>query len=248
MEHIRVLAAGSLRFVWPQLIAAFNVRQQINVETEFGPAGLLYQRIQQGENCHLFASANLTHPQALLSSGRACSFVPFTYNQLCLSVKTSLITATTNWLELLNDPQLRIATSTPLSDPSGDYSWQLFTRIEQHHKGMGNALKARALQLVGGPDSPAVPAEKIAASWLLENDRADIFIGYRNYAAGLKNQTTITVLDIPSPFQVQADYALAVCHPQAQPLADFLLTVQAQNIFQQAGFGGLTTTPRYATA
>ena len=237
MNSIRVLAAGSLRLVWPELIAAFKASQQIDVETEFGPAGLLCQRIQQGESCHLFASANVAHPQTLLSSGRALSLALFTCNQLCLSVKTPLMTATTDWLELLSNPLLRVATSTPVSDPSGDYTWQLFTLIEQRYKGMGNALKDRALQLVGGADSAVVPAGEMAASWLLENDRADIFIGYRHYAMRLKNHKTITVLDIPSPFQIQADYALAVYHPEAQPLANFLLTVQAQKILQQAGFG-----------
>ncbi len=236
LNNIRVLAAGSLRLVWPELIDAFKAHQRINVETEFGPAGLLCQRIQQGETCHLFASANAAHPQTLLTSGKALSVAVFTHNQLCLSVKTALISASADWLALLTDPSLRVATSTPQSDPSGDYTWQLFDLIEQHYAGRGNALKDRALQLVGGPKSPVVPAGEMAASWLLENDRADIFIGYRNYAARLKNLKTLTVLDIPSPFQVQADYALAICQAEAQPLADFLLTAQAKRILQQAGF------------
>lgn len=64
---MRVLAAGSLRRVWPQLMAHFPEA----VETQFGPAGLLRERIVSGEACDLFASANLAHPQALHVMGRA---------------------------------------------------------------------------------------------------------------------------------------------------------------------------------
>ncbi|EAO0583408.1 molybdenum ABC transporter substrate-binding protein, partial [Salmonella enterica subsp. enterica serovar Javiana] len=56
---MRILAAGSLRVVWPQLMAAF----QADAVCDFGPAGLLRERIEAGEACDFFASANLAHPQ-----------------------------------------------------------------------------------------------------------------------------------------------------------------------------------------
>ncbi|VDY38147.1 molybdate ABC transporter substrate-binding protein [Salmonella enterica subsp. enterica serovar Daytona] len=62
---MRILAAGSLRVVWPQLMTAF----QADAVCDFGPAGLLRERIEAGEACDFFASANLAHPQALLESG-----------------------------------------------------------------------------------------------------------------------------------------------------------------------------------
>ncbi|KDS07256.1 molybdate ABC transporter periplasmic molybdate-binding protein, partial [Salmonella enterica subsp. enterica serovar Heidelberg str. RI-11-014319] len=39
---MRILAAGSLRVVWPQLMAAF----QADAVCDFGPAGLLRERIE----------------------------------------------------------------------------------------------------------------------------------------------------------------------------------------------------------
>lgn len=66
---MRILAAGSLRVVWPQLMTAF----QADAVCDFGPAGLLRERI---EACDFFASANLAHPQALLESGRALRVAP----------------------------------------------------------------------------------------------------------------------------------------------------------------------------
>jgi len=225
---ISILAAGSLRKIWPALAKAWDRP----VAIEFGPAGVLCERIRQGERCDLFLSANTAHPQSLLTAEIASEVAVFTHNQLCLSVKDTLLRGNPNWLELLADPALRVATSTPLSDPSGDYTWQLFEHIEQHYAGMGTVLKQRARQLVGGAESPAVPAGESAASWLLNSDRADIFIGYQSYAA----RPGIAVVAIPPPFQVRASYAFAVCHAGASALADFLLSAQAQAIFQQGGF------------
>ena len=225
---LSVLAAGSLRAIWPKIAAVYG--QAITVK--FGPAGLLCERIRQGERCDLFLSANTAHPQALLLAGYALESCVFVHNELCLSVRKRLATPERSWLDLLSDPTLRIATSTPISDPSGDYTWQLFEGIEQQHAGLGESLKQRALQLVGGPKSPTVPAGQSAAGWLLNNDRADIFIGYQSYAA----QPGIAVLAIPAPFQIRADYAFAVCHADARPLAAFLLSAQAQTILQEGGF------------
>lgn len=50
---MRILAAGSLRVVWPQLMAAF----QADAVCDFGPAGLLRERIEAGEACDFLLSA-----------------------------------------------------------------------------------------------------------------------------------------------------------------------------------------------
>lgn len=94
---MRILAAGSLRVVWPQLMAAF----QADAVCDFGPAGLLRERIEAGEACDFFASANLAHPQALLESGRALRVAPFTTNRLCLSVRAQAMREGEDWLSLL---------------------------------------------------------------------------------------------------------------------------------------------------
>lgn len=62
---MRVLAAGSLKAVWPALMAYFPEP----VETRFGPAGLLRERIEAGEPCDLFASASEEHPQNCCTLG-----------------------------------------------------------------------------------------------------------------------------------------------------------------------------------
>lgn len=63
MNDILLFAAGSLRLAFAPLLSAFQRRAGQKVTAEFGPAGLLRQRIENGERPQLFASANVAHPQ-----------------------------------------------------------------------------------------------------------------------------------------------------------------------------------------
>ena len=236
MSDLQILAAGSLRNVWPALMAAFEQQTGIITASHFAPAGLLRQRIVNGEPCDLFASANLAHPQALLQQGHAVQVGIFTRNQLCLAAKASQVHCSDDWLTLLSRPQLRLATSTPASDPSGDYAWQLFDIIEQRHPGVGASLKKRAMPMVGGADTPPIPPGQQAASWLITHGQAELFLGYHSYAAELSRQTELRVFTIPRCYQPEITYGFALCHPRAAPLAEFLPSPAAQRLLQAAGF------------
>lgn len=226
---MRVLAAGSLRGVWPQLLAHFPHP----VETQFGPAGLLRERIEAGEPCDLFASANVAHPQALLQKGVARSVEVFASNSLCLTARSAVLRDGDDWLSLLTRPDLRLATSTAGCDPSGDYTQALFTRMGE----AGIAVRERAMALVGGRGSAPVPQGKLAAEWLIQSGQADLFIGYASYAPKLRLIPDLSVLNIPEPVNPRVEYACAVMSPEGQALAEFLQSEQAKVILQQAGFG-----------
>lgn len=104
--------------------------QAETIRCDFGPAGLLRERIEAGEPCDFFASANVAHPQALLASGRALSVSSFALNRLCLTVRADAMREGDDWRSLLMREDLRIGTSTPGCDPSGDYTQQLFREWE----------------------------------------------------------------------------------------------------------------------
>ena len=125
-----LLAAGSLKSAFLPLLARFQQLSGIQVEAQFGPAGLLRERIEGGERCSLFACANTEHPQVLLQAGLAIKCCSFAANRLMLTVRRTPDTDRADWLALLRDSRLRLATSTPGCDPSGDYTWQLFARLE----------------------------------------------------------------------------------------------------------------------
>ncbi len=54
---LTLLAAGSLKSAFLPLLARFQQLSGIQVEAQFGPAGLLRERIEGGERCSLFACA-----------------------------------------------------------------------------------------------------------------------------------------------------------------------------------------------
>jgi len=243
MTTLNILAAGSLRAVWPDLMASFTSLSGLRITTDFGPAGRLRQRIEAGEACDFFASANRLHPEALLQQGRAVKLGLFAANTLCLTARRDIVTRADDWLSLLCRDDLRVATSTPLSDPSGDYTWELFDNIERLHPGSGSRLKAKARPMVGGTDGLMVPKGELAAQWLIEQKHTDMFIGYASYAPRLQLCPKLHVLNIPAPYNVVAEYGWACCSDPALPLAAFLSSAEAQTILQQHGFQ-LSATPR----
>lgn len=233
---IRVLAAGSLKAVWSPLMDAFSAQSGVAVSTGFGPAGLLCQRIANGEPCDVFASANLAHPQALAARGQVIATGVFAANRLCLTVARHLVRPGDDWFSLLTRPALRLGTSTPGCDPCGDYTWQLFDALEHRQPGFGAQLKGRARQLVGGPGRLSVPAGQMAASWLINTGKADMFIGYASYAPRLRMIPAVQVVTLPDEINVAARYGYGVCHPRGQPLAAYLCSDGARQILGQAGF------------
>ena len=234
---LRVFAAGSLKGAFAPLCRQFGEQGGIAVEVTFGPAGLLRERIEAGEPCDLFASANVAHPQALMQSGRALETRTFAFNRLNLTARSTLQTRRAGWLDLLCDPTLRIATSTPGCDPSGDYAQELFTRIEQRYPGVGRTIAGRALALVGGRDTLPVPAGEIAGGWLLDHNRADIFIGYAHYARQLESSGRFHTLAIPEDYAPRCEYQLARLsgNPETTALAAWILSVPGQRFLLQAG-------------
>ena len=237
-NSIKVLAAGSLRRAWQPLCEAFTEKTGTKVNAEFGPAGLLRERIEQGEKVDLFASANTSHPLALQQHGKALSVDNFCGNSLCVTARKVPELETLNWLKVLLDSRFRLATSTPKSDPSGDYTWQLFENIERRHPGAGETLRNKALRLVGGENSAKVPESKLAAEWLICSGQADVFIGYTSYATLLRENDELEVFNVPADYNVRAIYALATCTEKGKPLAEFILSETGQHILQNAGFCG----------
>ncbi|AWL60187.1 substrate-binding domain-containing protein [Klebsiella quasipneumoniae] len=235
---LMLLAAGSLKSAFQPLVAQFQQHTGLAVDVQFGPAGLLRERIESGTPCAVFASANAAHPQALLQAGLAQECRGLARNQLMLTVRRSPENDALDWLALLSAPRLRLATSTPGCDPSGDYTWQLFTRLEARYPGLGKALSGRAQPLVGGRDSLSVPPGAIAGAWLIRQNLADLFIGYAHYGAALAACDDLRTLVIPAPWNICCDYQLArlSADPAATALYRFILGEAGQACLRRAGF------------
>ena len=100
----------------------------------------------------VFASADLGHPAKLVDAGYAGSKVAiFARNELCAPVREGVEISPDGLLETMLDPTVRLATSTPKADPSGDYAFALFAKADAVKPGARSTLEVKALQLTGGP-------------------------------------------------------------------------------------------------
>lgn len=240
--EVRVYAAGSLRAALTEVAQAFERSQPgVRVQFTFGPSGLLRDRIVRGERADVFASANMTHPQALAAAGKAGAVQRFARNAMCALLAPAVDATPATLVERLLDPALKLGTSTPKADPSGDYAWMVFERIEQQgRRGAARQLADKALQLTGGPNSPAPPPGRSVYGELVAQGRADIFLTYcTNAVAAVAEQPQLRALAVPAAIDVRSDYGLSVIQgapAEAGRFAAFVLADAGQAILVRHGF------------
>jgi ABC-type molybdate transport system substrate-binding protein len=238
-EPVKLLAAGSLKAAMTDIGKAFSASSGAAVESSFGASGLLRDRIAGGEEADVFASANLEHPRAIAEE-RGLEVRAFARNTLCALAQPALEVTSANLLANLIDPKVRVGTSTPKADPSGDYAWELFDKAQALEAGAAETLKAKALQLTGGPNSPKPPRERSVYGWIMEEKQADIFLTYcTNAVIAAAEVPGLQVVEVPEALAVGADYGLVVVsgRPEAKALADFILSTDGQAILNSYGFG-----------
>lgn len=242
-DDLAVYAAGSLRAAMTDLARAFERGAPTTVKLTLGPSGLLKDRIEGGEAAQVFASANMSHPEALRASGRAEAVRPFARNALCALASSAFSLQGKPLAQRLLDSDVRVGTSTPRADPSGDYAFQMFERIESSGTagaGSAAALKAKALQLTGGPNSPQPPAGRNLYGMLVDEGKADVFITYCTNAAEAKQQLpSLQVLAVPDAINVSAVYGIATVRPagpSARAFVDFVTSPAGQKILGTFGF------------
>jgi ABC-type molybdate transport system substrate-binding protein len=243
-EPVRVYAAGSLNAAITDMATAFTAAGGPPVTTVFGPSGLLRERIEKGEPAAVFASADVDHAQRLARSGRSGPAIVFARNRLCALAAPGLSVAPVSLLDRMLDPNIKLGTSTPKADPSGDYAWQLFEKAEKIRPGAFAVLDAKALKLVGGPNTPPPQPGHSLYGTLLAEHKADIFLTYcTNAEQAAREVTAARVIEIPETLAVGASYALTVVdasRPGAERFALYVLSIPGQEILSRHGFMTVT--------
>lgn len=121
-ETVQLYAAGSLRGALTEIAKAYESSTGNKVEAKYGPSGLLKTEISAGAKADVFASANMEHPQALHDEKKGGPVLRFARNKLCALVRPGVTVDSANLLERMLDPNVKLGTSTPKADPSGDYA------------------------------------------------------------------------------------------------------------------------------
>ncbi|MBX3611344.1 MAG: substrate-binding domain-containing protein [Hydrogenophaga sp.] len=237
---VRVMAAGSLREAFEALAPLHRAAGGPAWCSRFAAAGLLRQRIEAGVPADVFASANLDHPRALAQQGGWSEPQVFAHNPMCALVAPSLRSDPHALLDALLNPALRLGTSTPLADPSGDYALAVFDRAEALKAGARDALRARAMALTGGPQSPRAPEGRNTYAWVMAEHRLDVFLTYRTNAQRAQREwAELRVVALPEALSVRADYGLCwrlAAGQGAEQLAQWLLGAQARDTLASHGF------------
>ncbi|MFS2033825.1 molybdate ABC transporter substrate-binding protein [Polaromonas sp. CT11-55] len=239
---LRVYAAGSLREALTEVARVYESRTGLKTQLTFGASGLLRERIEKGEAAQVFASADTQHPQRLHAMAASAWAQPtlFVRNQLCALAVPQLSAEPGKLLNLMLDPAVKLGTSTPKADPSGDYAWEVFRKAEALKPGAYAALDAKALKLTGSPEAPQPPAGRSTYEWLITEGRADLFLTYCTNAVAVRKEVPrMNVLQMPLELQVSAAYGLTARSGDAAAaqFAAYLLTPEAQEVFLRFGFG-----------
>src|SRR5215468_8986840 len=119
-DTLRVVSAGSLTDAFTDLLRRFPAGVDTIAVPEFGPSGLMREKIETGLDVDLFASADMEQARRLAIGHPERAVIHFTRNRVCAVARSAVGLTATNMLDRLLDPAVRLATSTPGADPSGD--------------------------------------------------------------------------------------------------------------------------------
>lgn len=239
-SEVLLHAACSLRGALTDVAAAFEAQSGIRVRAKYGASGTLRDAIAAGEPAQVFASANMAHPDSLAKAGKSTPVVLFARNRLCALVRPGLAVTPETLLDTMLRHDVKLGTSTPKADPSGDYAWEVFRKAEALKPGATAALEKKALALTGGPTSAQPPEGRNAYGWHVTEGRVDVFLNYCTAATVAQRANPgQQIVALPAALAVGADYGLTTMNaasPEAYRFAMFILSAEGQAILVKHGF------------
>ncbi len=242
-QTVQIFAAGSLRGVLTELAAQAGPALGIEVKSSFGGSGSMRERIEKGEPADLLMSADLGSPGKLEAQGRTVvPVIAFARNRMCIVSRKAAGVTAANLINRLHAAKVRLKTSTPIADPSGDYAWSIFKRIEALHPGAQAILERKAQASIELVATPATPTQSAAAA-LFAAHAIDMSITYCSGSAALeKEMPELTSLVVPANIDPHPIYGVAVLstRPEVMRLALFLLSEKGQDIIGRQGLVPLT--------
>lgn len=237
-ETVEVYSAGSLRGVVGALAREAQSRWNLEVKPTFGGSGLLRERIEKGETPDLFLSADLASPLKLEQQGKTVvPAIAIAGNRMCIISRRELKLTADNLIDGLLAKGVRIRTSTPVADPSGDYAWAIFDRIERLRPGAGAKLKEKAQASMALPMKPAAPEQNPMAA-LFNSHQIDVAISYcSGTPALLKDAPDVTSLVVPPALDPHPIDGMAILadKPAVLRLALWLLSEKGQAAVAEQG-------------
>lgn len=232
-----LMAAGSLHDAMNDMMRVYKEHAGAQFVAQYGPSGKLRQEIEAGKRVDVFASADIKHTDALANTKLLGASRVFARNDLCVIAQPQVGLDEKNLIQKLLQPSVRVAASTPVSDPMGDYTWQFFRNADKQQPGAYAALDKKALKLSGA--TAPKPGEKLPYVAAFEDNKADAYIVYcTNAATTKKSLPKLLIVRIPYELNVPSAYSIAAhaASKQGEQFIRFVLSAEGQNILKKYGF------------
>lgn len=223
-----VFAASSLREAFAELGHGFELRNQgVAVRLNMAGSQILRMQLEQGARADVFASANLSHMQALTRANRVELISHFADNQLALIVPLANPAGIGNFQQLGLASRLIVGSA---GVPVGEYTQQLFANAA---KRWGAAFR---IALEQGVVSRESNVRLVRAK--VEMGQADAAIVYHTDA---QSSPHVRELGIPEDINVRAGYVAAVVKSSRQELlarqfVEYLSSEMGRQVLHRHGF------------
>lgn len=242
---VTLYAAGSLRGALSEVADSFTQEYGITVKSEFASSGSLRERLENGENADVFASADTGNVIALSQKNLSGTVEKFASNPMYAIATSNLLLTSDNLLDQLLNPEIKLGTAVPVRDPLGDYTQEIFRKADQVRPGSFEILDTKAVRLIGTlPPERNSPGGSIVY-YLEDTNQADIYpVYYTSALSAVQISPNLQIVPLPDNLAVRADYGLTVlkdANPYGEKLAQYILSPTGQNILAKYGFSKPST-------
>lgn len=240
MTLIQIASAGSTQAVIKQIAEDFCAAKGLRFELRYGPAGLLAQGIFDGISTDVYVSASSDGPRRLFEAGLFSNYKVIAQNRMVLVARPGLEFPDDDPLSWLAVPGLRLVTSTPGADPSGDYAAAFLDALSRRDPAFGQDLRARTKALFGAQLPDPGKVRQSASAKAVREGTADLFMVYETSAERIfAEHPTARAVPLPEDLSPRTSVCAALRIGSDAPAAmlfEHLSSDQAARTFREAGF------------
>ena len=232
---LRIMAADALPKPITEIGNIFKKEHPgVKIDYDFLGAGVLKGDIEEGAPCDIFLSANGKFQRQLKRKGFLNSYRVFAYDYLAAATpynNPAHITES-NLIQKLMDSNVTLTTSSPHSDPAGDYTWNMFKIINKQFPGAFKKITGHANHLL---DAALVMP-------VLESGNTDLGILYTSQLLELKRSgAKINIIKIPKKYNTHAKFTASVLNQSKYKSLDkdfikLLFSKKGKKILKHWGF------------
>ncbi len=232
---LRIFAADALPKPIMEIGNIFKKEHpNVHVYYDFLGAGVLKGDIEEGAPADMFLSANGKFQRELMKKNYLKSYKTFAYDYLAAATPYNNPANVTksNLIAKLMDESVSLATSSPRSDPAGDYTWKMFRIINKKIPGAFNKITDH--------DNHLLDAALVMP--VLESGNTDIGILYTSQLLELKrNGAKINIITIPQEYNTKAKFTVSILNRSkhkmlAKEFENLLFSSEGKKILKYWGF------------